>query len=445
MERQRNSRPIAEIFKDILDNDPKPIAAYVPSNGDEQKELFLSGIIDNPRHAYPKLETLDFTARDQKLKQLLEELQRHDEVSDKHQPAYADFVATFRAANRRMQIAHQLHTEGLTDSDRFDLEREYLQSNIETYGEPDRGTYHALVAELKTSLANKDFSGTAAKVYGELLGLLPDTADAPERYKPSEEVVEWVREVAESLYGNMMQHVPEREEPFGPQEVRDIFEAIVRDEFGESADGWQVIVTKAASINVVASEKLIKIPEDRKPIPTQELKGLVAHEIGVHMLRAVMGEQSDLLPMQVGLAEYYDAEEGLGKVMEQAVKGKYVDAGIPYYLTVGLMYYDQQDFRGAFEVMWRRKLLLDAKGSDVDEEAVTAARTDAYKTVMRIARGADTLPWFKDLAYYNGTESQWKHMEDIMGDDLRFLFVLLGKGDSTNKEHVRIMYETRTQ
>ncbi len=447
MEYQLAPRPVTEIFNDILRNEPRPVAAYVPGNADEQRVLFLRNEIDNPRHTYPKLDTIDFEARDRRLQELLVELQAHNEVNAKHLITYEDFITSFRQSNRRMQIAHALHDDTLGGAQRADLEREFIELNVETYGAPDLDAYKSLVAELKAALAKKHFTNQASVIYEELLAMLPGTEDAAsERYRPSREVVEWVEGVVESLYGNLLRHVPERDEPFQPTEVRDIFESIIREEFGASAAEWRVSLTDSVSINVSVGERLVKVPQNRAPVPHEELKGLVAHELGVHMLRAVMGEQTDLLPMQVGFANYGDAEEGLGKVMEQAVRGKYVDAGIPYYLVASLMYHDHKDFRGAFEVMWRRNLLLGAKeGSEVSNEAIEKARTDAYKTVMRITRGTDTLPWFKDLSYYNGTISQWQHLETIMGDDLLFTFVLLGKANAANKEHERIMYETQTK
>ncbi len=65
-------------------------------------------------------------------------------------------------------------------------------------------------------------------------------------------------------------------------------------------------------------KSLLKIPEGRPPLDAKSLRGLVAHELGVHMLRAIRGSETNLLPMQVGFPGYYDVEEGLGVVMEQA-------------------------------------------------------------------------------------------------------------------------------
>ena len=60
-------------------------------------------------------------------------------------------------------------------------------------------------------------------------------------------------------------------------------------------------------------------------------------------------------------------------------------------------------------------------------------------------RGTDDLPWFKDLAYYNGAVGVWRHLEAIRGDDTKSMFVLLGKANPADAAHERITYETATK
>lgn len=68
----------------------------------------------------------------------------------------------------------------------------------------------------------------------------------------------------------------------------------------------------------------------------------------------------------------------------------------------------------------------------------------AYDQTMRVMRGTDELPWFKDLAYYNGSNDVWKHLESIRGDDVKFMFVLMGKANPANIDHERLQYESST-
>lgn len=59
-------------------------------------------------------------------------------------------------------------------------------------------------------------------------------------------------------------------------------------------------------------------------------------------------------------------------------------------------------------------------------------------------RYTDELPWFKDLAYHNGSNDVWKHLESIRGDYVKFMFVLMGKANPANIDHERLQYESST-
>ena len=77
----------------------------------------------------------------------------------------------------------------------------------------------------------------------------------------------------------------------------------------------------------------------------KKVENLAVHEIGVHMLRSIAVGETDMLPLISGLSDYYDTEEGLGVVMEQALSGKFAERGVDHYITAGLAHYDEKDFR----------------------------------------------------------------------------------------------------
>lgn len=234
----------------------------------------------------------------------------------------------------------------------------------------------------------------------------------------------------------------------GPAELRDIFEVIIREEFGEAAEGWEVVLKEAKAISVGAKSKKVIIPIDRDPMTVAEVRRLVVHELGIHMMTAITGESTGIAPLGRGLAGYYDTQEGLGKVAEQALENEFREAGADHYITAGLAYYDDKDFRGAFEVKWRMKLLedLDARTVPTAEQIEHARKIAADGPLVattRIFRGTDELPLFKDLSYYNGSVQVWKYLEEIRGDDLRLSLLLAGKV-STSREHQRVVLESRT-
>lgn len=436
-------RPLAARYEALLELEPKLITAYVPKNASEQKAAFLRGEIRNPDHEYDRLDAIDFARRHDELERAGEQLLSTPGLNPKFTGVYESFIDGYKKKTQLLELAHAYNHA--SDDEKAGLREEYMRLNIEQYGAPDETTYQSLLQEKLAAIAGKQLTGQAAALRDELFAMTDyqPGSEIPERFRPSAETMEWMGEVVDGLYGNMLAHVPDGKTSFDAQETKEIFDTIIAEEFGEAAAGWRVDVEDAKAINVKSTEKRIVIPADRTDIGAEALKGLVVHEIGVHMFRAITGGETDLEPLANGLNGYYDAEEGLGVVMEQARKGVFREAGIDHYITAGLAYFGQKDFRDTYEAKWRLGLLEKlGDGQEIAEADRAKAQSTAYSGTMRMFRGTDELPWFKDLAYYNGAVMTWRHLEEIRGDDLRFTFVLLGKNDPSSKAHERIVYET---
>ena len=429
----------------FMDNEPKPIPLFVPANAAEQKQLFLSGQIDAPDHQYARLDTLDFEVAQQNLAMEGESILRTLDTDTKHYDAYAGVIEDYRKKTAFLQAAHD-YKHALSPEDRDEARQRYMAWNIELYGAPEETVYRALLGEKLANIANKQFVGRAAELRDELSQLLPvaDTAETAGYFTPSQETVDWAHEVTNALYGLMLDRVP-KQEVFTASEVRTVFADILHEEFGASADGWQVVLGEAKSINVRTPDKEIIIPADRKPMSYSQLRKLVGHELGVHVLRSITGESTDVTPLRYGTAEYYDADEGLGVVVEQALEGKYRTAGVPYYILAGAAYHEGKSFRDLFEMQWRLSALETLQTEDITEEQIETKRSAAYGSVMRIMRGTDELPWFKDLAYFNGANDMWKHLEEIRGDTEQFMYVLAGgKINPLSHKERQFAYEAKT-
>lgn len=431
----------------LMGYEPKPIPLFVPDNGPEQKKLFLSGQIENPQHSYGALDVVDF---DQMLQGLLSEsevIKNSSAISPKYKDTYDAVIDDYEKKTAFLRAAHD-YKHATTTVDREKARKRYMELNAELYGVPDEVIYHSLLADKMVAISAKSLTGKAATLRDELLEMLPDGQLAQEvspRFVPSEETVAWIHDVAESLYGNLLQHVPEQE-TFTAQDICDLFNDIITQEFGDAADGWKAVVQTAKSLNVRAPEKQIIIPTDYADHSYSSVRKLVVHEIGVHMLRAVTGESTDADPLRYGLRGSYDTEEGLGVVMEQALEGKYVSSrGVPSYINAGAAYFRNMDFRQLFEFQWRLSALEGLATKDITDEQIEKKRSFAYNLTFRTLRGTDELPWFKDLAYFNGANDTWKHLESICGDDTEFMFVLAsGKINPVDKEHRRLAREVRT-
>ncbi len=448
MEQLGRTISIPELYSELTQEDPKLVSNFVPdkASGIQQRNDFLSGRIHNPDHYYNKLEMLDLDATRQHITEIDSEIASHDELNPKYANSYHEFIDRYMRQLDMMDVARQFKAAH-ADEERKVLKDEYTELNIELYGQPQESVYRSLIQEKLQKIEAKLLSESAQKIKKELLELVeynPNTTPY-ERFTPTSETVEWMHDVVETLYGGVLSHIPEDQEVFTAPDVKAIFTEAIEEEFGEAARDWCVDIEPAKAVSVKTSEKRIVIPEDMNNATRDSVRKLMVHEVGVHVMRSIMGAQTDLLLLQSGLEPYYDAEEGLGVVMEQALEGKFSERGVDHYVTVGLAYFEQKDFRDVFETKWRLSLLeaID-ESADVTEAAIEKAKGGAYSATMRIDRGTDELPWFKDLAYYNGAIDMWRHLETIRGDDLKFMFVLLGKADPSNVAHERIMYETKT-
>lgn len=430
-------------FDALLALDPLLIKQFVSADAAEQKDLFLSGQIQNPTHSYDRIEAVDFESEFLKIDSISQEIEASEQLPAKYTEAYTSYAYRYKKSLRLEELTKAIRLGD--EQEKAEATAEFMSINVELYGEPDEKVYREIVAERVAVLKQRDLTESGSELRNELLQLIGEVEEpAGEKFVPSDETVQWMKGVAESLYGGLLAYVPERKpgEKVTAVELAEIFDTIMRSEFESSADGWKASVEAATSVNVKANIKEIIIPEG-KEYTISQVRGLIVHELGVHLLRSVTGESTDLSPLKTGLSGYYDSEEGLGSVMEQAIKGEYKESGIGHYMTIGGAYFDGRDFRESFEIKWRLGVLDKLKSDEeVTAEKIEKERKVQYTNTLRTFRGTDELPWFKDLAYYNGVNSMWKHLEQIRGDDLQLSFVLMGKADPTNSSHKKLLYET---
>ncbi len=443
---------IEDLFSGLTELEPLPIANFVPINAAEQKKAFIDGTIDIPDHIYDKPNMIDFELKRQKINATGNIIVSHPDVQQKYRNVYAQFIQNYLDKTNFIEASTKVKS-AQTVKEKSDAKLNFMELNEKLYGVPDIFTYQSLIGEKISTISKNQYSENGLKIRSELFDLINEGSfEKKDRFQPSQATVDWLHDIVDSensLYGSMLEHVPEQDS-FNDLEIKTVFESILIDEFdlrlvsnpAEAGLLWQIVIQDAQSVNVKAAEKKIVIPIGRT-VNYQQLRKLVVHEIGVHFLRSNMGAQTDLSPLEWGLNDYYDTEEGLGAVMEQGLLGKYREAGADHYITAGLAYFDGKNFRDIFETKWRIALLT--SNSDPSDDDISKAKNTAYNATMRIMRGTDELPWFKDLSYYNGAIKVWERLESIRGDETEFMLLLLGKADSGNPDHRRILLETATK
>ena len=449
---ESNSTSIEDLYGQLMDLSPKIVTMFTPSNRGEEEERFLSGETRNPRFVYDKLYAADFDEAIEKIRELGDKILNHPDLTLVSKKVYEGFIKKYYEQIELLRYAQDYHGAS-SEEDKQKIAEAYKGLNIEAYGEPDEGTYRSLLSEKLNCVCNKNLTGKADDLRKELFGMVdfdPDV-DIPERFRPSDETVEWMHSAAESLYGGMLSHIPNEQEEFDPYELQKIFTDIIEEEFNNdskgyagAAEGWTVSVEKATSVNVKSSEKRIVIPDNGMMRSRKKVENLVVHEIGVHMLRSITGGETDMLPLRSGLSDYYDTEEGLGVVMEQALSGKFAERGVDHYITAGLAHFDNKDFREAFEIKWRLSLLGSVDdGSEVSDGQIVKAKKTAFTQTLRSFRGTNDMPLFKDLSYYNGSVEVWRYLESVKGDDFLLSLLLAGKVN-TSADHRRVILESKS-
>ena len=443
---------VEDLYSQLTDLSPKIVTMFNPSNRKEEEEGFLSGKVRNPQFVYDKLNSADFDKAIEKIRELGDKILNHPSLPPSHRGIYEEFIADYSKKTTLLNYAQQ-YNNAKSEEEKKAAAEKYRHLDIESYGEPDEDTYRSLLGGKLNAIYSKKLTGKADELRKELFGMVnfKPGMDIPERFRPSDETVEWMHSAAESLYGGMLSHIPNEQEEFDPYELQKIFTDIIEEEFNNdskgyagAAEGWTVSVEKATSVNVKSSEKRIVIPDNGMMRSRKKVENLVVHEIGVHMLRSITGGETDMLPLRSGLSDYYDAEEGLGVVMEQALSGKFAERGVDHYITAGLAYYDEKDFRGAFEVKWRLSLLNSVEdGGEVNDEQIAKAKKTAFTQTLRSFRGTNDMPLFKDLSYYNGSVEVWRYLEYIKGDDFLLSLLLAGKVN-TSKKHRDVILESKS-
>ncbi len=438
---------VPDLYEQLLELEPKLVTWFTPEkkNAAEQKELFLAGKIRNPHHIYDKLDAVNFGDNIARINQVGLSLLSNESLNQKHRFAYEDTIDSLNIKSQLGELAY-LYNHADNFLEKSNLAQDFFKLDAEAYGTPEESTYRSLLNEKLNRINKTKLNDDAIKIRDELFQMVDYEPNdrKMERFSPSDETIEWTKATIDFFYGGMLSHIPEKE-TFSPEDIKLIFAEIIADEFGEVADGWKVELGDSSAIKVVTQEKQIVIPVDRKEADLQGIKQLVVHELGVHFFRYIMGAGTDAMPLRSGWGSSYDSEEGLALVMEQAIKGKYGEGGVEPYVSIGLTYFDKKDFRDAFEIKWRLSALYEAKKTgEITDDIVDRAKEKAYASISRCLRGTDELPFFKDLAYYNGVTNIWKYLEKTRGDDLELTLLFAGKINPSDARHRRLVLESAT-
>lgn len=411
--------------------------AYEYLDGDsaaraKEKESFLSGEKENPELDYPRLDEGALLAKDDELRDLKEKI-LSTEKNEVVKNVYRWRLNEKLAENRLLLAA------ATGDMRRFKRYSEFI------YGKPSKEIFEYTLAQVRREfedIAAKNGDPVIQQEVSRFLGELPGVSDTSVLRRPDVSLLPLVKSQTENDLGDIL-NIPDASEKLTDEEVRVSFESALS---SLSAEGWVVVIDpKRAGISVNQEKKAVQVPPGRT-MPTTELKGLIAHEIGTHTARRLNGERTKLRLLGLGLDRYEGGEEGIATLREQALSGEADDySGFDGHFAISLasgLDGHPRDFRKTYDVLFRYYFIKNLSRGITTDEAQKKASNSAWARSVRTFRGTDSQTpgacFTKDIIYREGNIAVWETLNRKEPEMHRWN---VGKYDPSNPRHIWVLDE----
>jgi hypothetical protein len=456
-----------------------------------QKTAFLADKVRNPSLDYLYLNASQLKHSIAVLNRLLDETQsiRDETVRD----AVGDTIS-YRMAEMYWLLESKRLNEHFEDGIDCTQSLQRFQDGSEAlYGTVDSELSSRVYAEVFAQIADKNLDAGSQKIFDELVNgftvrvgdedvVIPkiENTDNSERLPgniresllPLREmlVVEFMdfSEFIDEYYETVCLKRSEGDEfykKFNPQDMKILFERAhaKRDPDNNSRISIRINDTSSA-LSWDTPTMSVVIGASRLPISSKKVMfAKMVHEYGVHGMRAVNGQKTNLPILGAGLytegdlneqTDYLTFEEGFATLCEAAILQEDI-AWEPLYISRYLAADASRrglDFRQAFEQNWRIRALMNVKdGEPMTPEIISKDKTQAYISCVRIRRGTPTtlakgdMPTFnKDLAYLKGKMIALEHLIRIGDDKEAIKYLFKGKFDPTNRIQNSLMTKYQT-
>lgn len=408
--------------------------AYEYLDGDkkkreEEKRVFLAGEKENPELDYPLLSLDDIANREADLLRLKESI-LNEEGNEVVKQVYRWKLNEKIAENRLLGAA----VAG--DQGRFKRYSEFI------YGKPSPEIFSYSLERVRRLVRKADESeNEEIQALGKDLALLLPAEETFSATLPSREAQAAAREATLESVGDLVNIEVDPDQEFSAEEIKTLFEGALQE---LSAEGWVVVINSNKSgISVNQEKKSVEVPENRR-LSFQNLKGLIAHEIGTHAARRIRGERTKLKMLGLGLDRYEVGEEGITGLREQVLEGDVKDfSGFDGHFAIGLatgVDGAPRDFRKTFGILKKYYQLQNMLKGISAEEAREKAETSAWGRCVRTFRGTDSQTpgtcFTKDIVYREGNMAVW---ESVAKNALEMSRWDVGKYDPSNPRHIWIL------
>jgi hypothetical protein len=455
----------------------------------KQETAFFAGEMRNPTLDYPKLDTQELYLKTIPLQVVI------DQAEHMADPEAAKAVQS-SAAYHQIEMYWLIQAKKMDDlkddptSPEFlEAARQYQELNEVLYGAPRVEIVKQVYGEVIAQAGEKTLAPNVQAIYDELVNGAVVTIDGEDITIPAidgkaegrlpiinresladlrevlHEKFPFVYEITQNYWDEVI--LPRVEgtddEPkFTVQDMERVFAKVreVMDPENTSRINIEVSPNKTAlswdtpTMAVQIGEKRLAIKEDDEVDATaaEVMASKIIHELATHGGRAINGLKSELPVLGTGLytdaepgknADYLTFEEGFAALAEIASRNAEASKWTPMYISrylAATSLYEGADFRQAFEVNWRARVILAAKdGVEMSDVAIAKEKKQAYLSTVRITRGTPTnlvggpvLTFNKDLAYLEGKIIALEYLDSVKGNKKAIERLFTAKFDPTN-------------
>jgi len=431
---------VHELYKTLSDGDESTLTQMrnVPSLSTEKDRFIAESFSVNP-NLTPVIDLTELSAKKWGYIALRDYVKEAEKLPDIVRNAYLPVIEQDIQTSTMLEAA----TTGNVEN--------FIKINQEIYGEPD-----PLVLSVCLNYFSDQIEGYAEssnpllkEACRQAKDLLPSAPQKVKDFWPTKKQFETIKNMFSQFYTEMYEGINLPPEISSEEAIPIIQKILVNLDF----DGYEV-VPRAPGISTMATDnekKLIKVPVDQIYERTR-FKGLIAHEVGIHVEESITGGQQKLVLLKDGLQGYILAGEGKGLLVEQLVYNKlsdfldterFVDIA-RRYLAIGLSRgvdgNGERDFKDVFAIINAIDRVWElAHDPDHPVKAVVQSINRSWELLSQrtnkgpVGKGSAD---FKDSVYLPGNIRQWGLLLDHPNT---YKYLNLGKYDLTQPEHVHIL------
>lgn len=317
----------------------------------------------------------------------------------------------------------------------------YERLNDELYGRPGKTVYEdACVWMVRDATAAmvQAADQTLVECSREVLRVIPQTSGDYQRLLPSDETFARVREAhfrTDGFFDTLFGEAGLPSEPYITQQTGDAICQAALDRIGADYE----IVEAHNHIWSVSREPAQLLRPVGYRLARDEFIGIVAHEIGSHILESANGARQPLKLLEMGLAGFVHGNEGRALLREQIVYEDIATAvlqpawefNLAKHLAVSfaLGYHDGRRYQlpELYDTLFRLYHFWRVRRFPYETNNEQVARHAAWHMTVRILKGTDGTGgcYQKDYVYLEGNVKLWQLAADdpeiiLLGDQGKF-------------------------